>query len=521
MGTTRRILLAALALAFVAGAPVARGAEPVGAAESFPTNCQVGEIAAAKEGGGAWFACFDPDESGYDGHASAGRVAPNGQVVEYDDASFPRHSFPGKVAVGGDGSFWMALESPPDYYGPEPIAPRLARVTPSGETSVIPLSLSHEERILELVAAPGGYLWFAGAVPYMDKDVAIWQVSPSGAVSRVPAPLRPNRLPGLVVGAEGDLWFTGAGSGTVEAPFFRLAPGGTPVEVGGGNGAGQRSLAPDGSIWFLGGSKAPAVGRITPDGRVIDDVAAKIDAEEGTISATVAGADSSLWFGTHGFQRPTIGRVTPSGKVESFQHCLVFSQPYFGPERLVRGTEGDIWFTSVESRNLPHIADPPSIGRVTPDGRITQIYGLEREPWTIAAGPEGGVYFASDGRAIQHIGPITGKVNGFYVGRFIRTERDGRSLVTVWVPSAGKVRIKPLALHVGRGLRGRLPLHAKATTATVGCGTPQVQVRPVGPAARAFREHGLAVETAAVTFTPRGGTPYTEEATLHLRRPKH
>ena len=58
MRLTRYLLLAALALAVLAGAPAAVAGEPVGIAESFPTKCDVDDVAAAP-GGGAWFACTE------------------------------------------------------------------------------------------------------------------------------------------------------------------------------------------------------------------------------------------------------------------------------------------------------------------------------------------------------------------------------------------------------------------------------------------------------------------------------
>jgi streptogramin lyase len=522
MGRSRRLLLAALALALAAGAPAARAGVPVGIAESFPTKCAVGELAIAAEGG-AWFSCFNSTESGYSGRATVGRVSPSGQVTEFG-GPFPKGGGPGDVAVAADGSFWMALESLPNTFGKQRISPRLARVTPSGEASVFPLELGDKESIYDLVAAPSGYLWFVTAEQYVYANPVLWQISPAGEISRVPVTLTPNRSPGLLVGAEGDLWFTTAGAGAGKAPFFRLTPGGTPVEVGGGiNGftPGLPALAPDGSIWFLAGNRKLAAGRVTPSGEVIGHVA-DVDPGDGSIGGAVAGADGSLWFGVQGYRRSTIGQVTTGGKVNLFHDCLTYSQPYFGPATFVRGAEGDLWFTSVESRELPGISDPPSIGRVTAGGQITQIFaGVVSEPRTIAAGPEGGAWFGAGGDEVQRIQPITGEVNTFRVGRVLGTRRDGRSTVRVKVPSPGKLVVEPVSLQTGRRLKGRVPLHGKPVTASAAaCGSPAVPVRPVGAALGAFRKHGSAVETVAVTFTPRGGTPHTEEATLSFRRPR-
>jgi hypothetical protein len=45
-------------------------------------------------------------------------------------------------------------------------------------------------------------------------------------------------------------------------------------------------------------------------------------------------------------------------------------------------------------------------------------------------------------------------------------------------------------------------------------------LRPVGAAKRAFQKHGEASERIAITFTPVGGAPYTETATVGFVRPR-
>src|SRR5262249_10465904 len=84
-------------------------------------------------------------------------------------------------------------------------------------------------------------------------------------------------------------------------------------------------------------------------------------APSGTLyTGRALGADGNLWFGIQA-GRGAIGRLTPTGEVTTFTDCLAYSQPYFGPEELVRGAEGNIWFTSLAERSLPNIVDPASI----------------------------------------------------------------------------------------------------------------------------------------------------------------
>ena len=52
------------------------------------------------------------------------------------------------------------------------------------------------------------------------------------------------------------------------------------------------------------------------------------------------------------------------------------------------------------------------------------------------------------------------------------------------------------------------------------CTTAQLPVKPVGAAMKAFRKRREAIEEVAVTFTPAGGTPYTETAKLDFYAPR-
>src|SRR4051812_47669795 len=113
MRLTRHVLLAALALALLAGAPAAVAGKPVGIAEGFPTKCEVDDVAAAPDGG-AWFACT---ESIFGRHgipharAKAGRITATGAVREFS-VPVPRETEPGRAggAVTADGSFWFPVE---------------------------------------------------------------------------------------------------------------------------------------------------------------------------------------------------------------------------------------------------------------------------------------------------------------------------------------------------------------------------------------------------------------------------
>lgn len=510
-------LAAAVAAALLACAAPASG-EPVGRAESFPTRCGVGSLALGREGN-VWFTCLIETDYGFGSRVKFGRVTPAGRVSEFS-GGFDENLEAGEIAVAADGDLWFPLN--PFFrlqHGRRP--PQVARVTPTGEATVYRPGLDARHEIGDLVAAPSGYLWFS-AFGEEGRDPSLWQIAPSGDVSKLPIDLGEKAYPDLEVGPEGDLWFSkgAAGAGTL----VRLAPGGAVTEFGSGLpgfSPGTPIFAADGSGWFFQGEHQTGVGRVTGAG-AIADIGAKLDTAGGIVGGATIGPDGNLWFG---FQSGRLGksaieRVTPSGEVTEFRDCLRYSQPFFGPATLVTGARGDIWFTSVASRLLPGITDPPSIGRVTPSGEIAQIYaGVNAEASSILAAPDGSIWFSGGVDEIQRIKPLDGPINTFHVAPLRRAAASGAAGARVVVAGPGRIELKPLALLLPH--RKRVPLHGGTVTATAsGCGATTVPVKPVGPALRLFRERREAVERVAVTFTPVGGTPYTETAKLDFYAPR-
>jgi streptogramin lyase len=243
----------------------------------------------------------------------------------------------------------------------------------------------------------------------------------------------------------------------------------------------------------------------------------------GIYTPGVIGADGNLWFGIQ--SGGSIGRLTPTGELTEFRECLRYGQPYFGPETLVRGAEGNIWFTSLAERSLPNIVDPASIGMVTPAGAITQFYaGVTVEPKTIAADSEGGAWFAGGLEEIQRIRPPQGPVNTFHIGKLEKLRPNGSALLTVKLPGPGKLRAKPVAVVIGEHPKKakRIAFNAPTGTAsTAVCGSPSVKIQLAGEALRRLKKDGRVQITVAVTFTPSGGSSYTEEKNFFLRLPHH
>ncbi|HXF32136.1 MAG TPA: hypothetical protein VN522_11495, partial [Solirubrobacterales bacterium] len=308
-----------------------------------------------------------------------------------------------------------------------------------------------------VAGAPGGGAWFACTDYHLGRHGSFHSRAKAGLVTAAgqvsefsgPTPLEsaPGNAPGAVA-ADGSFWFPVEKSfqaisdyvKTVVPPSLaRVAPTGGMTLFPVPGPVTELTAMPDGSLRFKATAvTAPAVWEISPTGAITqtaDDPASPIGetaafpvkppVQPGAIYGTsVIGADGNLWFGIQ--SGAAIGRLTPTGELTEFRECLRYGQPWFGPETLVRGVEGNIWFTSLAERSLPNIVDPASIGMVTPTGAITQIYaGVRVEPKAIAADPEGGVWFAGGLEEVQRIKPPQGPVNTVHIGKPSDVRRNG------------------------------------------------------------------------------------------------
>jgi streptogramin lyase len=514
------LALAALPAAAAQAEPIPAGAQ--GYAQSFPTKCGVEDLAAGREGN-VWFACIKGLGLGFHSRTWVGLVTPAGQVSEFGVGQLPKDLEPAAIAVAPDGDLWVGLDAYYQLYGGERPPPLLAQVTPTGQVTTFPIPLGRKWNIGSLAVGPGGAVYFttatgdgAGATKTL-----LWTRTADGTISQLPASF-PVPTSGLTTGPEGDLWYAAKPTaGAAAAALVRVGPGNALSEIGAdvpGFNPGAPIFGKEGPPWYvIRGDKSATAGRIGPAGEVIPSNA-EIKQAGSAVSGATVGSDGNLWLGIRiGSGTSGIERVTPTGEATEFTQCQLYSQPYFGPNQLVTGGDGNVYWTSIASRSLPNITDPPSIGRITPSGEATQIFaGVVGEPRFILAGPDGAIWFSSGAAAVQRIAPATGPINTFRVSHLKRgSAKTGASKAVVTVPSAGAVSLQPLAF---------LPRHSKpvpvkaapVTGTATACSAVTLPLAPAGAAKSAFHRRGFASERVAVTFTPTGGTPYTETVDLEF-----
>jgi streptogramin lyase len=232
---------------------------------------------------------------------------------------------------------------------------------------------------------------------------------------------------GITAGPDGNVWFTEPGVNRIG----RITPEGVVTEFNAGSTAtdAPRFIAAggDGNLWFTRAA-ANGIGRITPAG-VVTEFTAGIweDAQPTAITADVNG---NVWFLDP--MRHRIGRIAPSGIVTEIDW-------FFGAGYSIAATpDGYLWFPGGDA----------GIFRMTPTGAVT-AFSTESVVSDVAGGPDGTIWFTmGDGR----IGRITtqGEKSYFTTGGWperITVGPDGN----LWFTQSGDVwnvngvgRITPL-----------------------------------------------------------------------------
>ncbi len=295
------------------------------------------------------------------------------QVTEFPTTPGTR---PAGVTAGPDGNIWYT-----EYVGSQPGNWQIGRLTFAGPTLETPegtvTNFSHgisftgpapQGDLFDITAADGD-LWATGYFGEVD------QITTGGAGSFQTAGITRGGLQGITADQGGNLWFTeGDGDfgpapaigeitrhGVVREYSTGITPRSTPVDI---------TLGPDGNLWFTEFNTGK-VGRITPEGTVtefaIGSPATGL-ANPGSGLFSITTDAGYLWI--TGSTDGSIRRVLPS---QCSMRTLSCAQADFvtsntglsgGPLSIAAGPDGDLWF-SVNGAQL---------GRITPQGRISTVF---------------------------------------------------------------------------------------------------------------------------------------------------
>jgi streptogramin lyase len=512
LAASRLIATVAAALTIAGLLAAAAGAKPAGLIREIPIHGNVGGIAAGP-GGNLWFTENVPFP-GEGGVIAIGRITPAGKITKFT-AGLSKQTEPLEIAGGADGNLWFT-------YDPGILSSSgggIGRITPGGLITLFPEPPELHGSPFEIVAGPDGNLWFTHAAILTPTGQAIGRITPAGVITEFDAGLSPTAsVTNLVAGPDGNVWF---GDDSNHPAVGRITPAGVITEFGGlppheftifeGPVPG-----PDGNFWFSANEPAPRVERISPTG-TIERFGAGLGPRTSSVGPFAAGADGNVWFRiwkdprrhqleTEG-RLAALGRITPSGRITEFSDCLREMPGYAGPNFLTPGPEGNLWFTTWPSGEDAHPtrASTPSIGRVTPAGKITEFrLGLHQrsspESLTLAGGRLWFIDRETD--SIGTLAPPRVPANTFLL--LSPRARGSTVRLPVAVPGPGRLAVR------GPGLR-------QSATSAPRCGQRNVPIIPKGALRRKLHSHGALRVSARITFTPRSGTPFSQKTTVLLR----
>ena len=289
-----------------------------------------------------------------------------------------------------------------------------------GDITEFPALANSQGGLNRVTSGPDGNIWFtiAGANQ-------IGQMTPGGVVTRYDIPTANSSPIDITTGSDGNLWFT-----EFSGRIGRISPATgqiTEFPVFNSQKTGQLpktqkiflfgiTAGPDGALWFVANCCDPTgqtgyIGRITTDGRINLFPVAK--GTSPTVGITT-GPDGNLWFPatniTCGNKNQLCGQRY-QGYIERMssigQITGVFPIPttYSDPSRIVTGPDGNLWFTEqgavgANGSLQPTFPAPGKIGRITPDGQITEFTTPNQNwpyftsnPAGIAVGPDGNIWF--------------------------------------------------------------------------------------------------------------------------------
>jgi streptogramin lyase len=372
-------------------------------------------------------------------------------------------SHPGAMVNGSDGNVWFINGG------------GIAKIDSSGNVSTYTAGLGAGAAPYDLTNGPNNDVWFTD----IGTTKAVGYITTAGTIHEQTDPFSGNPLQ-IVEGSDGNLWFDNAG-GAGNA-IVKMTPTGNatryPLPTL-GSIADNMVLGPDGDIWFSD-QGTTSIGKIAPSGTISEY---PITGSAFPTNITV-GSDGDLWFSDN-FGK--IGQVTTSGSIHEYSVGL---QTGAVPDAITAGPDGNVWFTDQSGSQR-------AIGRITASGQITEFtVGLNQDlPLDITAGADGNLWVpqASMGgttpSAVAEITP-SGQITEITSGVHPDGLQDGDSILagasgSLWFtdsesPNAiGRIVLAPVAVTGSASavtttagtVSGSVTPRAATTTVTVQYGT--------------------------------------------------
>jgi streptogramin lyase len=320
---------------------------PTGSSGNNPTDIVVGP------GGNLWFTI--------QGIQSAiGELDPStGKITEYRKG-LNSGSLPQDIVVGPDGNLWFTDQSS--------TTPAIGELNPT-TGKITEYSLRSGSSPQDIVVGPDGNLWFTDQ---SSTAPAIGELNPSTGAVKGYFALPSGSVPSsIIVGPDSRLWFTDEGNSAIGA--VDPSTGKVQEYTGLIGGSGDLVVGSDGDVWFTevsDATSAVAIGRVDPVTGAVTNYTAGLQAGSYP-NIIVSGPNDNLWFTDDGANligevdiAPTITAVIPDyGPISGGTQVTiqgtglnVVSAVYFGADQA--------GFTLSTATSLQAVAPPEAQGTV-------------------------------------------------------------------------------------------------------------------------------------------------------------
>jgi virginiamycin B lyase len=254
-----------------------------------------------------------------------------------------------------------------------------------------------------LIPGPDGNVWFVHyAYLFPDPGITIAKITPAGTITDFPVICTGGQTVHITSGPDGNLWYTCSYDGIVGR--MSLSGSVTPFPLPSGP-SGARShpngiaAGPDGHLWITEQSDNQIL-QIATDGTVSNQF--PIPTANSQPTDIVLGTDGNLYF-IEPYARK-IGRITPAGVIAEF----AITTSDINLTGIIPGPDGNVWFTESSTCFWPSGCTAYSyIGKIEPNGTVTEEYVNGLHIGSITAGSDGNLWFIVAGFHWAGISAIT------------------------------------------------------------------------------------------------------------------
>lgn len=240
----------------------------------------------------------------------------------------------GGIARGPDGNMWFIVTNN------DPVFPdAIGKITPSGIITEYPLSSKGLHTLDNIVAGSDGNLWFT------KRSSSIGKITPSGTITEYLIPSGAYAVPeGIEAGPDGNVWFTESNIGKIG----RITPSGSITEFSMPQGNPRDIAASAGHLWYALGGYPGAIGRMTTAGTPMHYPIPVFGSQGASPNRMARAPDGTLWF-TGGTQND-LGRITTEGGTVS-----LLSTGLVSANDIAFGSDGALWIALSSSYHIARI----------------------------------------------------------------------------------------------------------------------------------------------------------------------